>query len=121
MNLIKFVEQNVDGCGTDVDVLIGINMEIKSDDYQKFMDTIEELKTELTPDEWDTDTVVEMVMGRVFGEDADWFFVNPQMVIEFSAKREPRKSVTEIWMENEEFSDKCMLDTLNRLAQEKGV
>ena len=42
--IIKFVETNVDGCGTDAEVLISVNTD-KRLNYQEIEDTIKNIKS----------------------------------------------------------------------------
>lgn len=81
---IKFVEENVDGCGSDVDVVIAIESDLcLTPAYTAALKkAISEIKKEWAEDEWDTDAIVGEAMSRVFG-DAKYTLVFPDICVYF--------------------------------------
>lgn len=81
---IKFVEENVDGCGTDAEVVIAIESDLcLTPAYVTALtNAISDIKKEWDEDDWDTDAVVEEAMTRVFG-DVDYTVVYPDICIVF--------------------------------------
>lgn len=84
---IKFVETNVDGCGSDAVVFVNIeadtNEKTANDYEEQLIKSINEMRTAWDPDEWDTDSVVREAIKTVFGEHAKYEFLLPDAVVEF--------------------------------------
>ena len=70
--VIRFVEKNVDGCGSDAEIIILIDTYVPLRHYHKeaLEMALSELKKELEDELWDTDSLVEEALTRVFGENA---------------------------------------------------
>ncbi len=83
--IIKFVEKNVDGCGTDAEVMVLIQTDglLTNGHKMRLEKAIEDIRTEWDTDDWDTDSVVEEAIVRVFGADAEVKIVIPDLLIEF--------------------------------------
>lgn len=83
--IIKFVETDVDGCGTSAEVMILVktDMILTRGHRERLEKAIEEIRNEWEDDEWDTDSVVEEAFKRVFGEDAEWEVILPNIEVEF--------------------------------------
>ena len=83
--IIKFVEKNVDGCGTDAEVMVLIQTDglLTNGHKMRLEKAIEDIRTEWDTDDWDTDSVVEEAIVRVFGTDAEVKIVIPDLLIEF--------------------------------------
>lgn len=81
---IKFVEENVDGCGTDAEITIAIEADLcLTPAYATALtNAISDIKKEWGEDDWDTDAVVEEAMTRVFG-DVDYTIVCPDICVVF--------------------------------------
>lgn len=81
--IISFVERDVDGCGTDVGVMVLIKTDsaLTAEHKEKLLCAIEDAKNEI--EEWDTDTVVNEAMERVFGEDAEYEYIIADIEVEF--------------------------------------
>jgi len=60
--IIKFIDVDVDGCGTDIDVYIKVEgkTELTNGVIERVKKVIEEYKEE-NPYEWDTDTIIDIV------------------------------------------------------------
>ena len=88
MQFIKFVERNVDGCGSNAEVLVLINsdQQVSNDDAKRFADEIELIKKEWADKPWDTDSIVEEALLRVLGQyalDFEIEFIIPDIEVEF--------------------------------------
>lgn len=83
--IIKFVETDVDGCGTNAEVMILVktDMMLTRGHEERLEKIIEEIRNEWEDDEWDTDSVVEEAVKRVFGEDVEWEVILPDIEVEF--------------------------------------
>lgn len=83
--IIKFVEKDVDGCGTDAEVMLLLETDLPLTNGHKarLEKAIEDIRKEWQDDEWDTDSVVEEAFQRVFGSDMDFEFVLPDIEVEF--------------------------------------
>lgn len=83
--IIKFVEENVDGCGGRAEVMVAIETEIPLThrDKERLSKAIEDIRNEWEADEWDTDSVVYEAIARVFGNDADYTIICPDITVEF--------------------------------------
>ena len=83
--IIKFVEKNVDGCGTDAEVMVLIQTDglLTNGHKMRLEKAIEDIRTEWDTDDWDTDSVVEEAIVRVFGADAEVKILIPDLLIEF--------------------------------------
>ena len=59
--IIKFIDVDVDGCGTDIDVYVEVEgkTELTNGVIERTKKAIEEHKEE-NPYEWDTDTVIDI-------------------------------------------------------------
>ena len=83
--IIKFVETDVDGCGTNAEVIILVktDMLFTRGHKERLEKAIEDIKNEWEDDEWDTDSVVEEAFTRVFGNDVEYEVILPDIEIEF--------------------------------------
>lgn len=83
--IIRFTERNVDGCGSDAEVMVLLKTDflLTSGHKTRLEHEIESIKREWEGDDWDTDSVVEEAIARVFGEDAEWEAVLPDLEVEF--------------------------------------
>ena len=83
--IISFVERDVDGCRTDVEVMVLLraNFPLTNGHKTRLEEVIEEIRNEWEDDEWDTDSVVEEALARVFGTDVEWETVIPDIDVEF--------------------------------------
>lgn len=83
--IIKFVETDVDGCGTNEEVIILVktDMLFTRGHKERLEKAIEDIKNEWEDDEWDTDSVVEEAFTRVFGNDVEYEVILPDIEIEF--------------------------------------
>ena len=88
MQFIKFVERNVDGCGSNAEVFVSIksDYQVSNDDAKRLADKIELIKKEWADEPWDTDSIVEEALFRVFGRyalDFEIEFIIPDIEVEF--------------------------------------
>ncbi len=62
IQIIKFIDVNVDGCGTDIDMYVKVEGDsaLTNGVIDRTKKVIEEYKDE-NPYEWDTDTVIDVV------------------------------------------------------------
>ena len=83
--IIRFIERNVDGCGSDAEVVVLLKTDrpLTSGHKTSLEHEIESIKREWEDDDWDTDSVVEEAIARVFGEDVVWGIVLPDLEVEF--------------------------------------
>lgn len=83
--IIRFVERDVDGCGTDIEnmIWIWIDRYLTEKDTNKLYDTIQAIKDECATDGWDTDYLLEEAMTRCFGEEATWGTVFADIEVEY--------------------------------------
>ena len=83
--IIRFVERDVDGCGSDAEVvaLLKTDLPLTVGHRTRVEQEIEAIKRELNGDGWDTDSVVEEAIARVFGENTEWEVVLPDLEVEF--------------------------------------
>lgn len=81
---IQFVEENADGCGTDVEVIIAIESDLclTPAHVTALANAISNIKKEWSGDDWDIDAVVEEAMARVFG-DIDYTCICPDICVCF--------------------------------------
>ena len=80
-HVIRFLETDVDGCGSNAEVMIQVRIDEKITDEMKhkLIDNINEIKKEWK--EWDTDSIVQEACKRVFGSEfTGWY---PEIDIEF--------------------------------------
>lgn len=88
MKIIKFVERNVDGCGSNAEVIVSIKSDwrVSNDDAKRLADEIKLIKKEWANEPWDTDSIVEEALLRVFGQyalDFEIEFITPDIEVEF--------------------------------------
>ena len=82
--IIKFVERNVDGCGTDAEVTILVKTRLPLSEVQeRLTKTIEDMRKEVEEEMWDTDSVVHEACTKVFGSDTEWEVFVPDIAIIF--------------------------------------
>ena len=83
--IIKFVETDVDGCGTNAEVMILVktDMLLTRGHKERLEKAIEDIRNEWEDDEWDTDSVVKEAFTRVFGNDVEYEVILPDIEIEF--------------------------------------
>lgn len=82
--IIKFVERDIDGCGTDVEIMVCVKTEFYStrDYIERLQSSIKDIKKEYYG-EYDTDFLIEESMKRVFGENTDWECISPDLEVMF--------------------------------------
>ena len=70
LQIVRFVEQDVDGCGTDVEAMVWVetDADLCSGYTERLEQAVAETKRELV-DEWSTDELIDGAMKRVFGDD----------------------------------------------------
>lgn len=82
--IIRFREENIDGCGTDVELMVRVtNMEVTNDHYDKLRNAIADIREEWEPEDQDTDSIVEEALDRVFGKDAAIEYIVPEYNVIF--------------------------------------
>lgn len=83
--LIKFIEENVDGCGTNAEVMYAVECGhgdfLTNGHRYRLEKELEEIKKQADSEDWDTDTMVEEAMKRVFGEAGDMEVVSYMEII----------------------------------------
>ncbi len=67
MKIIRFTEKNVDGCGTDAEVVIKVDADVKVNSNE-IESIIARKKTETSADDWDTDSLVVAACEEYFGK-----------------------------------------------------
>ena len=80
--LIEFVETNIDGCGTDAEVIISVSTD-KRLNYQEIEDTIKNIKSKTLDEDWDTDSMVEEVCEKCFSNNGIKWQQEIPITIEF--------------------------------------
>ena len=81
--IIKFVDKNVDGCGTDITVIAKVNGNILTEEtINKVKDAIDEYKTS-NGGEWDTEGCLNAAIEILEAAGFKFDFVNPDAVICF--------------------------------------
>ena len=84
--LIHFVEENADGCGTNVNVMIRVcdgvytKQEKQGNIENMLTNALEEIKREWC--EWETDSIIKEACDRVFGP-FNWFWEDADCVVKF--------------------------------------
>lgn len=85
--IIKFIEKDVDGLGTDAEVMLLLDTDLPLTNGHRYRleKAIADIKKEWDEDEWDTDSVsvVDEALTRVFGEDIKAEVVLPDIEVEF--------------------------------------
>lgn len=83
--IIRFVERDIDGCGTDAEVMVLLktDMLLTRGHKERLEKAIEDIRNEWEDDEWDTDSVVEEAFTRVFGTDVEVETLIPDIEVEF--------------------------------------
>lgn len=83
--IIRFVERDIDGCGTDAEVMVLLktDMVLTRGHKERLEKAIEDIRNEWEDDEWDTDSVVEEAFTRVFGTDVEVETIIPDIEVEF--------------------------------------
>lgn len=83
--IIRFIERDIDGCGTDAEVIVLLktDMLLTRGHKERLEKAIEYIKSEREDDEWDTDSVVEEAFTRVFGTDVEVETIIPDIEVEF--------------------------------------
>lgn len=82
--IVKLIDVNVDGCGTNVEALIQIEgkQSITDDIIQKTRDAIDKYKHE-NSGEWDTDSIINVACKYLEKEGYTSDYISPDAVIEF--------------------------------------
>ncbi len=62
--IIEFKDENADGCGTDISVLMKVGTELTNGDAERLQKLVNQLKEE--EDEWDTDSLVDEIAEKYF-------------------------------------------------------
>lgn len=84
--IIHFTETNVDGCGTDAEVIVIVHTDFALTHGQqcRLKEAINKLRQTIPADEWETDYVVGEAMKAVFGNTGyEWEIVVPDLYVEF--------------------------------------
>ena len=83
-NIIKFTEENVDGCGGNAEVLVLINSDLcLTNGYKtRLQNALKEIKANTAAEDLDTDTMIAEAIEMVFG-DEPWEYIFPDMEIVF--------------------------------------
>lgn len=83
--IIRFIEKNVDGCGSDAEVMVivDVNNPLTSDHATRLEAEIASIKSEWDDSLWDTDELVEEALLRVFGSGVKTEIVLPDIYVEF--------------------------------------
>ena len=83
--IVRFVERDIDGCGTDAEVMVLLkaDMVLTRGHKERLEKSIEDIRNEWEDDEWDTDSVVEEAFTRVFGTDVEVETIIPDIEVEF--------------------------------------
>ena len=83
--IIKFVEKDVDGCGTDAEVTLLLRTEfpLTNGHRERLEKAITDIREEWEPEEQDTDSVVTEAFTRVFGADVEVETIVPDIEVEF--------------------------------------
>lgn len=83
--IIRFVERDIDGCGTDAEVMVLLktDMLLTRGHKERLEKVIEDIRSEWEDDEWDTDSVVEEAFTRLFGTDVEVETLIPDIEVEF--------------------------------------
>ena len=81
---IQFVEENADGCGTDINVIIAVEADLcLTPAYEeRLKNAISEIKREWLPEDCGMDAIIEEAMSRVFG-DIEYTCVCPDICVCF--------------------------------------
>jgi hypothetical protein len=79
------LNKDVDGCGTDAEVVVRLDVKspLTDTDKKKLEDAIQEMQETWDPDDWDTDSVVEAALKKVFGVDVEYEVVLPDIEVTF--------------------------------------
>lgn len=85
MQIIKFTDVDVDGCGTDAEVMVLLktNMLLTRGHKERLEKAIKDIRKECEDDKWDTDSVVEEAFTRIFGTDVEVKTFIPDVEVEF--------------------------------------
>ena len=78
---IKFIDSDVDGCGTNVEVIVRINgKKLKKDTIDRVENAISNYKEE-NKNEWDTDSCVDVATKQLESEGykVDYIFVDTEI------------------------------------------
>lgn len=83
--LIGFTEENVDGCGTNVEITVELCIDrfLTKGDKERLVKAIKEIKEGCIEDDWDTDDIIRCAMKKVFGGCANFWYVYPDIEITF--------------------------------------
>lgn len=83
--IIKFIETDVDGCGTSAEVMILLKTDVSltKEHVERLEKVIEDIRNEWEHDKWNTDSVIEEAFLRVFGADIAYEVILPDIEIEF--------------------------------------
>lgn len=81
--IIEFIDENVDGCGTDIKVLIKVTGSYDINEEKIIIkDKIKEFQEE-NIDEWDTDSVIDMVVEYLESKGYECTYIIPEIEITF--------------------------------------
>lgn len=64
MNLIKFLNDDADGCGTSVECIVKVNTDLTNGDKKRLQNIVDNLKNE--DEDWDFDEIVEEACRKYF-------------------------------------------------------
>ena len=80
LQIIRFLEEDVDGCGTDIEAMISIETDfaLTFGHKKRLSEAVEEAKEEL--EEWDTDTLINIAMEKVFGEQGEAVYPDIEVI-----------------------------------------
>lgn len=81
--IVKFTDVDVDGCGTNIDVLARVyGKDITVETVDRIKDAIRNYKNE-NEDDWDTDGCLDVVQEQLESEGYEVYFINPAIEICF--------------------------------------
>lgn len=82
---IKFIENDVDGYGTDVDLYIKIDtvLPVTASYVTKLQEALANIKSEQPTNACDIYSMIREAVQRVFGPEQEFEFVNCDLIVEF--------------------------------------
>ena len=82
--IIKFIDTDVDGCGTNIETMIQIKgkHEITNEVIRRTEDVIEKYKKE-NKGEWDTDSIIMIACEHLKTEGYTCYYIVENAIIEF--------------------------------------
>lgn len=82
--IIKFIDTDVDGCGTNIEIMIQIKgkHKITNEIIRRTEDVIEKYKKE-NKEEWDTDSIINIACEHLKTEGYTCYYIVEEATIEF--------------------------------------